>query len=334
MTPSISVIVRAYNAGETLEQCLCAIKRSSYKDYELIVVDDGSTDTTERIAKRYADKVIVLPKNIGAAHAGNVALQAARGDIIVNVDSDVVVAPDTLNIIGSYLSGHPEADAITGRLSKCHPHNGFFSQYKNLYMNYIFGRLHEKIDFLYGSIFAVRKRALQLIDAGFAYGEDTYFGMKIVQRGREIRFLKDLEVVHLKEYDLLSFVKNDFLVPFYWARLIILRGGWRQLFKNGVGFAHASRVQIISVLLAPAILIISLLDLFGCLQAHLILPLVLIWFLLNFNFFKFLAKEKNSSFSIGALLITFFDNVIMFSGIVSGFATAPFSGLKGGAVKP
>ena len=62
---NLSVVVPAHNAEATLRKCLEAVKASAYRDYELVVVDDGSSDGTAGIAKEYADKVAAFSENRG-----------------------------------------------------------------------------------------------------------------------------------------------------------------------------------------------------------------------------------------------------------------------------
>src|SRR5574342_401285 len=69
--PPMTVIVPAFNSEATMDACLAAIRRSTYRNYELIVVDDGSRDQTAWIAARHADKVLRFDANRGSAEARN-----------------------------------------------------------------------------------------------------------------------------------------------------------------------------------------------------------------------------------------------------------------------
>jgi len=84
----ISVVVPAYNEGKHLEECLISIKNQTYSNTELIVVDDGSTDNTKYIAKKYADSLL-SQKHLGPGAAKNKGAKAARGEILVFVDADM-----------------------------------------------------------------------------------------------------------------------------------------------------------------------------------------------------------------------------------------------------
>ncbi|MCX5696757.1 MAG: glycosyltransferase family 2 protein [Candidatus Omnitrophica bacterium] len=317
--PGLSVIVPSYNSEKSIGRTLAAIRGSSYGQYELIVVDDGSSDQTALIAEKYADKLIRLPCNSGKNNARRKGLGAASAEIIVNIDSDVVVRPDTLANISNYFSEHPETGAITGLFSKHHPNDDFFSQYKNLYMHYIFKRLPEKVTFLFGSIYAIRKESAVICNNHYKFGEDTAYGQQLVSCGRQIAFLNDLEVTHLKKYNFFSLLKNDFRIAFYWANILIKYKGWEQLGKNKIGFAHSPVEQLISVVLAFLIslcVFVPLLRNLKFLAAS--FCLVILWLVLNLRFFWFLFREKGLLFILGSIFLTFLDNIVMASGIILG----------------
>lgn len=326
--PYVSVVIPAYNRQRTIEKSLKAVKDSSYQDYELIVVDCGSQDETCSIAKEYADRVIELHGKPSKSNARTSGIRVAKGEIIVNIDSDVIIRPDTLARIASFFSIHQEVDALTGLLSKEHPNSNFFSQYKNLYMHYIFRRLPERVTFLYGSIHAVRRGTAQPYDAGFKVADDTALGQKLFSYGKKIAFLKDLEVVHLKRYNLFSFIKNDFQVPYDWAKIFLKYRGWRQLGRNKTGFAHSSKRQLLSVILAPTIFLTILLASFDHSFIPLVLPLIFIWFFINFGFLAYLTRERNPFFGLLASFVTFLDNIVMASGILCGFAAHLMQNVK------
>ncbi|HEY2474937.1 MAG TPA: glycosyltransferase [Candidatus Cybelea sp.] len=98
--PSISVIVCAYNARSTIRQCLDALARVDYPDFEVIVVDDGSTDGTGAIAGEYAVRLISTP-NRGLSNARNTGLETACGEIVAYLDSDAYPDPDWLKYLGA-----------------------------------------------------------------------------------------------------------------------------------------------------------------------------------------------------------------------------------------
>ncbi len=97
--PRVSVVVCAYNAAETLAECLESLGQLRYPDYELLLVNDGSRDDTEAIARRFASVRVITTPNNGLSSARNVGLSAATGSIVAYTDADVRVDPDWLTYL-------------------------------------------------------------------------------------------------------------------------------------------------------------------------------------------------------------------------------------------
>ncbi len=103
--PKVSVVVCAYNAERTMEACLASLEHLNYPDYEVVVVNDGSTDRTLEISQRYPYCRIISQPNKGLSVARNVGAEAATGEIVAYTDSDCVADPDWLNyLVGKMVS--------------------------------------------------------------------------------------------------------------------------------------------------------------------------------------------------------------------------------------
>src|SRR5256885_14280061 len=111
MTVSVSVVIPAYNAGRYLPKCLDALCKSLLAPFEIIVVDDGSTDDPKEIAQAYSATVTPSGGRKGPAFARNIGAKAATGDVLLFIDSDVCVWPETLSKIVEGFDGDPELDA-------------------------------------------------------------------------------------------------------------------------------------------------------------------------------------------------------------------------------
>jgi glycosyltransferase involved in cell wall biosynthesis len=98
-TPRVSVVICAYNAASTIDQCLTSLEQLRYSNFEVIVVNDGSTDQTGAIAARHQSARLITTPNAGLASARNVGLDAATGDIVAYTDADVRVDPDWLTYL-------------------------------------------------------------------------------------------------------------------------------------------------------------------------------------------------------------------------------------------
>ena len=102
----ISVIITAYNAEKTIEKCLNSILDTKYNDYEIILVNDGSTDNTDKIIELFAsDKIKYYKKeNTGVADSRNFGIDKAKGDYITFVDSDDYVSSNYFENIDKYIN--------------------------------------------------------------------------------------------------------------------------------------------------------------------------------------------------------------------------------------
>ncbi len=105
--PKVSVVVCSYNGGKTLERCLTSLKEVDYPDYEVILVDDGSSDHTQEIAAQHSWIRNIRQTNRGLSVARNVGAAAATGSIVAYTDSDCMADPDWLYyLVGTLLSGN------------------------------------------------------------------------------------------------------------------------------------------------------------------------------------------------------------------------------------
>ena len=97
----ISVVVNVYNGEKYIKKCLDSITNQTYKDLEILVINDGSTDDTERVVKSFKDKRIRLinQKNMGLSLSRNVAIEKFKGDYIFFVDSDDFIEKDTIEYL-------------------------------------------------------------------------------------------------------------------------------------------------------------------------------------------------------------------------------------------
>jgi len=95
-TPKVSVVVCTYNGSKTLDGCLRSLEALSYPDYEVILVNDGSTDSVPQIAARYPYVRYHAQPNRGLSVARNVGLELAEGEIVAYTDDDCFADPDWL----------------------------------------------------------------------------------------------------------------------------------------------------------------------------------------------------------------------------------------------
>ncbi len=208
----VSVIVPVHNGESTIESCLRSVFESSCRQFECIVVDDASTDASAPLAASLGAKVIRLPECRGAAHARNQGAKAATGEILVFLDADVQICPDTLERTLLRFSGSQSVVAVFGSYDEDPGCKNFCSQYKNLFHHFIHQHGLEDAGTFFSGYGAIRKRVFEDVggfDEQCRMMEDIQLGYMLKTRGYRIRLDKSLQVKHLKKYSFWKLVKSD-----------------------------------------------------------------------------------------------------------------------------
>lgn len=113
----LSIIIPVYNMDETLGRCVESVISQSYRDWDMILVDDGSTDQSGSICERFARKnghihTIHLEKNMGLSYARNAGLRKAHGEYVTFLDSDDYIGENTLAEVMEVLNVHTDYDIL------------------------------------------------------------------------------------------------------------------------------------------------------------------------------------------------------------------------------
>ncbi len=243
---SISVIIPVRDGGSDFRKCLQGITGAASPFTEIIVVADGDTDGSRRVAEEFGAKVLKIPEPQGPARARNVGAQAAQGDILFFLDADVVIHPDAVHQVQSAFENDPGLAALFGSYDDEPGQNNFLSQYKNLFHHYIHQISREEASTFWSGCGAIRRKIFVEL-GGFdkSYGkpcvEDIELGYRLKQAGYRIRLSKTLQVKHLKRWDMIGLLKSDFFdraLP--WTRLILRDRG----FINDLNLRTSSRLSV------------------------------------------------------------------------------------------
>lgn len=223
----ISVVIPAYNAAEHLEACLVHLSKSSEAPWEIIVVDDGSTDRSAEVASSRGAWVLRTGGRRGPAHARNLGAHKATGDVVFFLDADVCVHPNTVGRVRRDFEEDPKLDALIGSYDESPGAADFISQYKNLMHRFVHQISRREACSFWSGCGAIR-RDVFLDHSGFdeSYGrpaiEDIELGFRLIQAKRKIILDKDLSVKHLKRWTLWNLIKTDVMdrgIP--WTELIL-----------------------------------------------------------------------------------------------------------------
>ena len=228
MALAVSVVIPVYNAADTLEKCLTMLELSLEQPAECIVVDDGSTDSSAQIALRHKAKLLSTNGRCGPATARNIGAQAATSPILLFLDADVLVNPETIAKIVAEFAADPDLDSVMGSYDNKPPAPNFVSQYRNLMHCFVHQNSNPAASTFWAGCGAIR-RDVFLEFGGFneMYRtpaiEDIELGYRMSRDGRKLALGADIQVKHLKRWSLRSMMKTDFFLrALPWADLTIL----------------------------------------------------------------------------------------------------------------
>ena len=227
MAPDISIVIPVYNGAAYLAACLKSIQELRPAPIECIVVNDGSTDASARIAQAVGVTVVSTSGRCGPGCARNLGAGIARGEILLFVDGDVVVPPDALARIAARFSEDPARDAVIGSYDQDPASPDLLSQYRNLLHCYTHQRGQARTCGFWTGCGAMRTAVFR------SYGgfdethtrpriEDVELGTRLRHAGRQVWLDKGLQVKHLKRLRFWTVMKTDLVdraIP--WTLLIL-----------------------------------------------------------------------------------------------------------------
>jgi glycosyltransferase involved in cell wall biosynthesis len=319
--PSVSVIIPVRNGETTLGTCLRAVSRSSYGKTELIVVDDHSTDQSRAVAEQFHCTVLGTGNGSGANVARNLGASRARGDILVFIDSDIVVGRNTILEIVETLQDE-NVDAVVGIYTARHRHESLVSQYKNLWVRYSYIKSLPAIDWFFGSISGIRRPAFETL-GGFnvellaRHGhDDVELGKRLARARLNIFLNMDLEVEHLKQYTVTSFVKNEFHRSVGFARLAVQFGETARSFRRG--FVNVYPMFVLSTIISVCIAALGILWGAGAIPRWMFLVPAGLYCAMNIRFLNYLEQVRGLFAMLVMIPFLYIDHLICFVGGVTG----------------
>jgi len=324
MDKKISVIVPAYNARETLRECLSAIFSSDYKDFEVIVVDDSSTDDSAAIAREFTTRIVSLPGNKGVAAARNKGVLEATGDYLLFVDSDCIIQPDSIAKVSDRLSKDSSISGVAGVYALHNRFGNFLSQYKHL-IEYYRGMTCEDINrhSFRGAFFAVRKGIFDSVKFDEALKnasiEDIEFGRELISSGHKFFLDRSIEVEHIKRRTLKSFYKNQFFRSIDITRSFLSKKSYKFYLSKERKSSYAKLYFLrVPVSLAFFAGLSGFLITRGNLYLYFALFSFILPIFLEYKFLKFCLSQKGVFFLIKCIFIYFVDGLVSGLGVIVG----------------
>lgn len=183
-----SVVIPLYNKADTIERALCSVEGQTYGDFEVVIVDDGSTDKSVDVVEQFRgirNLRIFKQSNSGVSTARNRGAQEARGRYVAFLDADDYWLPSHLEDLKEVLNAHPEAKVISTNLAIVFGKDAFcFGNAQKIKRFNIFDRIARHEPF-HTSSYAVERNAFLMTggyDARFSYYEDTELAFRLAER--------------------------------------------------------------------------------------------------------------------------------------------------------
>lgn len=328
MGSEIDIVIPSYNAARQIEECLDHVFASDYENFQVTVVDDHSTDDSLiRVARYPSVNIIAHKENKGVSAARNQGISETRGDIILFIDSDVLIPKTLLRQVDNFFSSHPEISLLQGRYEDRSYYQNLFSQYKHFVFSFRGANPNPRgqrfTNFVHTACVAAKRHVFSqvIFNQDLSRGEDLFFGQQCIQAGFKIFADTTLTVGHKKKYTFLSYTRYQFRA----ARDMVLQRLLKKSDSTKIPLAAKNNPlhkklwvlrPVVGFFFLAALLVAAL----GWVDTTLILLALLLAasFLLEMQFRIYLFKFAPIWCSIAAWPLYFFDGIVLGLGIASG----------------
>ncbi len=303
--PPLSVVIPVNNGGRDFGRCLRGLRDSTWTDYELVVVDDGSTDDSAARAGASGARVVRNPGRMGPAAARNAGALAASAPLIFFLDADVAVHPDAIARAIARFEADPGLAGLFGSYDDAPSHPGLVSQFRNLLHHYV----HQHGAFVddarpartFWTGCGLIRRDVFVDLGGFdpeRYRrpaiEDIELGYRITEAGHRIILARDVRATHLKRWTLPDMIRTDIFrrgVP--WM-LLMKRS---RIVETDLNVSRTQRACVVATAL-------GLLGVAGSAWSPWLMALlpasVAAIVAANLDFYRFLARRRGPLFAVAA----------------------------------
>ncbi len=329
-TPEISLVIPAFNASAHIVECLDHVFASKFKKFETILVDDCSTDDTLVKVRGYPCRTLKNETHGGAAHSRNRGITAAQTDLILLIDSDVLIPPDFISRVRNYFVDRPDISI----LQACYDHKPYYQNLLSQYKHYVFSfrGAHPGgtyVSYVHTACVAIRREISNQIrfNENLSRREDIDFGLRCSENGFRICADPSLVVRHKKRYTFASYSKYQFKA----AKELMIQ----QLVLKNKNFTQELSLKKQPFykkawLLRPVLCVLAVLSLilFGLTKnvfwGFLFILVTISSFLLEYQFRWYLLRVAPLSVSLGAWPLYFYDGFLLGLGGVIGTLQALF----------
>ena len=305
--PQVSVVIPVYNGAASITPCIEALFDSSYGNFEAVVIHDCSTDNSgeilEELGKNYPFRLFEFPENRGVSKARNEGARRARGEIILFIDADCIIRPDTIERCVKALK---EGDSICvgGAYTREAWDDDFFSNFQTLYIHHVETKV-EHPDYIATHCMAIWKQAYDEF-GGFkedyfighaASVEDVELSHRLIKAGHQLSRPADIQVQHMFGFGFGKSIRNAIKKSKYWTMYSLHN---RDVMKDSGAASYELKVNVTTQVLNVCLVVVAAI-------ARSWWPLIGVMFLygvntaVSYNLLRLIRQEKGWWFLFRAM---------------------------------
>ncbi|MCL7487231.1 MAG: glycosyltransferase [Desulfobulbaceae bacterium] len=299
----ISVIIPNRNGAKTIGLCLDALCRSVHDAFEIIVVDDCSSDASVSIIRGFPCRLIRLEQHLGTAAARNTGARHSRGDLLFFIDADCLVKKDTL-LRAEKMAAEWGPESVIGGTYTCLPHDQtFYSVFQSVFIHFFEVKKGADCDYIAGHAMVISRETFRR-SRGFAHNflpliEDVEFSHRLREMGYRLVMDQELQVRHVFQYRFLrDSLHNGYRKSEYWTMYSL---GNKDLLADSGTASHELKCTVLALV---AILILMVGDLYapGVVAKFLLVATVIVITFLNRGLFALFYRTGGPFFALRASL--------------------------------
>ncbi|MEE8343333.1 MAG: glycosyltransferase [Gammaproteobacteria bacterium] len=221
MADFVSIIIPNYNGATTIARCLEAALASRYPRFEVIVVDDCSSDNSVEIINQFPCKLVRLEVHAGASRARNTGAAQSKGDILFFTDADCMLQEDTLALACKALAAAGSDVVMGGTYTRIPFDNTFFSLFQSVFIHYSETKRRTNPDYIAAHAMVISAEVFR-DKSGFREDflpilEDVEFSHRLRRSGCKLALNPAIQVRHIFNFSLTRSLVNAFYKSMYWT---------------------------------------------------------------------------------------------------------------------
>ncbi len=301
---SISVVIPNHNGADTIAKCLEAAFASDYRRFEVVVVDDCSTDASVEIIKKFPCKLIQLEEHGGVSKARNRGARASSGELLFFIDNDCLLEKDALALANKTSNEH-NGYIIGGTYTHMPYDQDFFSGFQSIFARY-FETKKEVPDYVAAHAMIIDtdlfRKSGGFVENSFigvdASVEDVEFSHRLRRSGYNLCMNPKIQVQHIFNFSLLKSLRNAAKKSKYWTKYSLVN---KDLFADSGAASAGLKINVVSNVVIAFLFLLYLVT--GAGWALTTIPLLFVCNLyVNKGFFGVFYRTRGFPFALSAVV--------------------------------